>query len=432
MERLFVYADFDWLSKPTLIGELFFESISGRITSTYSFSFDAEWLKRYSNIILSDDLNNYTGLQYSNKDIFSCFSDALPDRWGRLLINRREDIDAKAENRARRHLSSYDYLIGIDDFTRIGAFRFKLDKNGDFINLDKKYPVPPITNIRELEQMSLFIEKSEISNNIPEDRWIKELLLPASSLGGARPKSNIIDEKGDLYIAKFPSNNDTYDVALWEHISHKLAKQAGIDVAETRVLYRKNTYHTLLSKRFDRLADNKRRHIASALTLLGLEDGDNASSGKGYIDIVDFIIRGSSDVEKNLKELYKRVAFNISIANSDDHFRNHSFILNSNGWSLSPAYDMNPTLNNRQSLLINSYTNESNLEILLSSHSEYFIEKDEAENIIVNVANAISNWKDISKRLGASSREINMFSNIFERSKPFIKNSSKKKSIKLK
>ena len=179
-----------------------------------------------------------------------------------------------------------------------------------------------------------------------------------SSLGGARPKASVIDENKILHIAKFPSRKDDYDTGLWEHFSHLLAKKAGIHAAETRVIFTNDKYHTLLSRRFDRKEDGKRVHFASAMTLLGLNDGDNANTGHGYLDIVDFILQNCTNVEDNLQELYRRVAFNICIGNTDDHFRNHGFLLTSQGWTLAPAYDMNPTLNEYQSLLINSYTNK--------------------------------------------------------------------------
>lgn len=163
-------------------------------------------------------------------------------------------------------------------------------------------------------------------------------------MGGARPKANVIDTDKTLYVAKFPSRKDDYDVGLWEHFSHLLATKAGINAAKTKVLATGEKYHTLLSQRFDRTNDSKRIHFASAMTLLGLSDGDNATTGHGYLDIVDFIIQSCTDVERNLQELYRRVAFNICIGNTDDHFRNHGFLLTAKGWTLSPAYDMNPTL----------------------------------------------------------------------------------------
>ena len=415
MKRLYVFADFDWLKEPRLIGELSYESLRG--SDSYGFCYNDEWLKDYGGLFLSDDLNNYPGQQYTppGKDIFGCFSDALPDRWGRILINRREQILAKEENRPVRRLSSFDYLIGIEDFSRMGAFRFKESIDGDYINASEILRIPPLTDIRELIAASSEIEKSEDENRLPEMRWIAQLVQPGSSLGGARPKASVIDENKILHIAKFPSRKDDYDVGLWEHFSHLLAKKAGVNAADTRVISTSNKYHTLLSRRFDRRKDSKRIHFASAMTLLGLNDGDNANTGHGYLDIVDFILQNCTNVEDNLQELYRRVAFNICIGNSDDHFRNHGFLLTAKGWTLSPAYDMNPTLNGYQSLLINSSTNKSDLNELLNSCEEYMLQKQSAQQIISEVLNAVKEWRSLATRLGIATSEQERFASVFER-----------------
>ena len=415
MKELYVFADFDWLKEPRLIGDLNYESLCGSDSS--GFCYNDEWLKDYGGLFLSDDLNNYPSQQYTapGKDIFGCFSDALPDRWGRILINRREQILAKEENRPVRRLSSFDYLIGIEDFSRMGAFRFKESIDGDYINASEILRIPPLTDIRELIAASSEIEKSEDENRLPEMRWIAQLVQPGSSLGGARPKASVIDENKILYIAKFPSRKDDYDVGLWEHFSHLLAKKAGVNAADTRVISTSDKYHTLLSRRFDRREDGKRIHFASAMTLLGLNDGDNANTGHGYLDIVDFILQNCTNVEDNLQELYRRVAFNICIGNTDDHFRNHGFLLTAKGWTLAPAYDINPTLNEYQSLLINSYTNKSDLNELLNSCEEYMLQKHIAQQIISEVLNAVKEWRLLATRLGIAKSEQERFAAVFER-----------------
>ena len=431
MKKLYVFADFDWLKEPRLIGELSYESLRG--SDSYGFCYSDDWLRDYGNLFLSDDLNNYPGQQYTapSKDIFGCFSDALPDRWGRTLINRREQILAKEENRPMRRLSSFDYLIGIEDFSRrlssfdyligiedfsrMGAFRFKESINGDYINASEILRIPPLTDIRELIAASSEIEKSEDENRLPEMRWIAQLVQPGSSLGGARPKASVIGENKILHIAKFPSRKDDYDVGLWEHFSHLLAKKAGVNAAETKVISTSDKYHTLLSRRFDRREDGKRIHFASAMTLLGLNDGDNANTGHGYLDIVDFILQNCTNVEDNLQELYRRVVFNICIGNSDDHFRNHGFLLTAKGWTLSPAYDMNPSLNEYQSLLINSSNNKSDLNELLNSCEEYMLQKQLAQQIISEVLNAVKKWRLLATRLGIVKSEQERFATVFER-----------------
>ena len=414
MKRLYVFADFDWLKEPRLIGELSYESLRG--SDSYGFCYNDEWLKDYGGLFLSDDLNNYPGQQYMTpgKDIFGCFSDALPDRWGRTLINRREQILAKEEKRPVRRLSSFDYLIGIEDFSRMGAFRFKESIDGDYINASEILRIPPLTDIRELIAASSEIEKSEDENKLPEMRWITQLVQPGSSLGGTRPKASVIDENKILYIAKFPSRKDDYDVGLWEHFSHLLAKKAGIHAAETRVIFTNDKYHTILSRRFDRKEDDKRIHFASAMTLLGLNDGDNANTGHGYLDIVDFILQNCTNVEDNLQELYRRVAFNICIGNTDDHFRNHGFLLTAKGWTLSPAYDMNPTLNEYQSLLVSSTSNKAELSILLDTCEDYMLNRKIAEKIISEVIEVVKRWREIATRLSISKREMELFVGVLD------------------
>jgi len=413
MRKLYVYADFNWLAAPLLVGELGYESLRG--TDSYSFRFDNDWLARYGNLNLSEDINTYPGQQYTkpDRDIFGCFGDALPDRWGRMLLSRREQILAAEEKRPVRRLSSFDYLTGIDDFSRMGGFRFKTSPDGEFINSGNQLRIPPLTDIYTLAEASMEIEKSEEQNRLPEKKWIQQLVHPGTSLGGARPKAGVADAGGCLYVAKFPSRNDDYDVALWEHHSHLLANEVGVEAAKTSVIPIGSKHHALLSKRFDRTDDGRRVHYASALTLLGLTDGCNAKTGHGYLDMVDFIVQGCCDVDKNLRQLYRRVAFNIAIGNSDDHFRNHGFVLTPRGWTLSPAFDMNPTNNEYQSLLVTLTSNRADLNLLLAAAEEYMIGKEEARKIIKEVVDGVRTWKTLAVRLGIAEREMSMFEQVY-------------------
>lgn len=410
MKTLYVYADFDWLPAPEPIGELSYESLRG--SDSYGFRFDDCWLRNHGGLFLSDDINNYPGMQYTlpGHDIFGCFADALPDRWGRTLLNRREQVMATAEKRPAKRLSSFDYLTGIDDTSRMGGFRFKERRDGDFINMSLSLRIPPLTGLRELIAASREIERSEEENLLPDMKWIAQLVQPGSSLGGARPKASVIDEHKSLCVAKFPSRKDDYDVGLWEHLTHQLAEKAGINAAKTRVIATGDRHHTLLSKRFDRTDDGHRIHFASAMTLLGLTDGDNAANGYGYPDMVDFIVQHCCDVNANLQELFRRVAFNICTGNTDDHFRNHGFLLTARGWTLSPAYDMNPSLNDHQSLMITATTNRSDPAMLLDACEEYMLTRATAERIMVEVRTAMASWRSLATGLGIASRESDYFS----------------------
>ena len=338
----------------------------------------------------------------------------MPDRWGRTLLLRREQIVAAEEQRPVRRLSSFDFLTGIDDFSRMGGFRFKEDLDGEFINVSESLKIPPLTDIRELIAASAEIEKCEENNMLPDRKWIAQLVQPGTSLGGARPKANVVDADKTLYVAKFPSRKDDYDVGLWEHFGHLLCHKNRDKRCKTKMLATGEKYHTLLSQRFDRTQEGKRIHLASAMTLLGLSDGDNATTVHGYLDIVDFIIQSCTDVERNLQELYRRVAFNICIGNSDDHFRNHGFLLTAKGWILSPAYDMNPTLNEYQSLLVSSTSNKAELSILLDACEDYMLNRKTAEKIISEVIGAVKGWRELATRLGISKREMDMFAGVLD------------------
>lgn len=409
METLYIYADFDWFEKPELVGQITYERLRGN--GTYGFCFDNLWLKNHNDIILCEELGNYSGFQFTQEEhVFGCISDTLPDRWGRRLLNRKEQIDAAEEKRPIRTLYSYDYLKGIDDFTRMGALRFKKNQDGDFLNDSEELPVPPLTSVKELTIAAQEYEKSDERNELPEKKWICQLEHPGTSLGGARPKANVIDDEKCLWIAKFPSRNDVYDIALWEHFCHLLSREAGIDTAETDLIKAGDKgFHALLSKRFDRTETGKRIHFASAMTMTGLTDGDNYETGYGYLDIVAFIIEGCVDVYKNLEELYRRVAFNICVGNSDDHFRNHGFLLTKKGWTLAPAYDLNPTDSMTQSLLIDSNSNESSLTRLLKACDDYYISPEKAENIISHVKNAVRHWESIAEKLQIPYSEMERF-----------------------
>lgn len=409
MRKLLVYADLHWLHTPALVGELSYESLRG--ADSYGFSFAPTWLQTQRDLFLSADLNNYTGMQYTaaDRDIFGCFSDALPDRWGRTLLNRREQLQAQEQRRPLRRLSSFDYLLGIDDYSRMGAFRFKETPDSDFINSDPTLKIPPLTDIRTLEAAGSAIEQSEAHNALPEKKWIAQLIQPGTSLGGARPKASVTDLDGALCVAKFPSRKDDYDVELWEHLCHLLARKAGIEVADTKVLKAIGPYHTLISRRFDRTADGRRIHFASAMTLLGLQDGNNAADGHGYLDLVDFIVQHCTAVESNLRELYRRVAFYICVGNSDDHFRNHGFLLTPKGWTLSPAYDINPTLNSSQSLLITSVSNQAAFSQLRAAAEDYLLTRETADVILAEVQAALVDWSTLAAQIGIPRREIAQF-----------------------
>ncbi len=415
MKRITVYADFDFLAAPQEIGILGYEHVRGK--DHFVFEYSREWLKQYGGILLSGDLMNVPSLQHprGNDNVFGFVKDSFPDRWGRLLLDRRERLTAQSEGRTARMLSNYDYLIGIEDFTRMGGIRYKEEGGNDYINASAKYLVPPIESHRALCDACHEIELAEERNELPEQRWLDQLIDPGSSLGGARPKANVVDADGTLYVAKFPSKKDLENTELVEHFSHLLAAKAGIKVAKTRTIKISKDRDLLLSERFDRTKDGRRIHFASAMSLLGLDDGAGSSTGNGYLDIVEFILHGCTDVRQNLRELYRRVAFNVLFGNTDDHFRNHGFLLTPKGWTLSPAYDINPGAKTHQCLLIDSYTEQSDINALLSACESYLIERQNAVEIIEDVRDAIKDWRKAATENQIPVKMLSAYSNRWDR-----------------
>lgn len=414
MQKIRVVADFDWLDKEEEVGILGYDSLRG--TSVYTFEFDKAWLKKYSGIMLGGDLQPFTGIQYNKErnQIFGTFSDSLPDRWGRRLIDLRVNTSLKEHGQSVKKLSDWDYIMGVEDKLRMGAFRFKELSSDNYICYQPDSSVPPVMYLDDLMQAAGEIEKSEYRHLEPEERWIQRLFQPGSSMGGARPKA-CVQDNGTLYVAKFPSFKDDVNVARWEHFAHLMALECGINAAETKVVSSKDGRDIFLSKRFDRTEDGRRIHMASSLSLLGLNDGDGERSGKGYLDIVDFIIsNGGGNVDNDLEELYRRVAFNICIGNTDDHFRNHAFLLGKDGWKLSPAYDMNPTLKYSQALMIDDCSNDSNLDILYESHEAYMLDERTARTIITDVTRNFKYWESTARKLQLPKSEMDVFRGRFE------------------
>lgn len=410
--KISVYADWFGLIQPTLMGWLFAEPIRGK--EVFSFEFTPEWLESGLAFYLDPNLRNYAGRQYSGgkRNVFGVFLDSSPDRWGRRLIMRREAIRSRKENRAVRRLSESDYLLGLHDFTRMGALRFKLDETGDFLCNDSGQPAPPWVSLRELEAASLHYEEEDFGRG-EHEKWLNMLIAPGSSLGGARPKANVTDESGDLWIAKFPSHSDSYDVGAWEMLCHRLACLCGIRVPECKLEAFSRQGSTFLSRRFDR-QEGRRIHFASAMTLLGRSDGDNYESGCSYLDIAQFISRQGAEPVKDLEELWKRIVFHIAVSNTDDHLRNHGFILTSQGWILSPAYDINPNpLGAGLSLNISEQDNTLDYGLVISVAPLFRLNIEQAENMCESIKNTVNRWRNIASQLGISNRQIDMLAPAF-------------------
>lgn len=408
MKTIYVYDDFIF-EESLLMGYLYVDVIRGE--ESYAFEYDEEWLKKSKlTFNLDPELMPLTGRQFSTKgSIFGVFADASPDRWGRVLMRKRERIIAEEERRKPKKLYDSDYLLGVDDKTRMGGIRFKLDIDGPFESADGM-AVPPMTSLRTLEEASRNYE----SDDGLDRQWIDQLIRPGSSLGGSRPKATVVDPNGEYWIAKFPSKNDDYDMGAWEKVAYELAKMCGLNVKESKVQKFSKYGSTFLVKRFDRDKD-KRIHFASSMTLLNKSDGSSYQDGTSYLDIAAFIKSNGSNPKEDLVELWKRILFNMAISNTDDHLRNHAFVFTLDGWKLSPLYDINPVpYGDSLSLNVDEYHNDIDIDLAISVSEFFGIDKDTAYKYTKEITSIVKdNWKSIASSLHLSRDEIENMSPSF-------------------
>jgi serine/threonine-protein kinase HipA len=352
----------------------------------------------------------FSGEFYPRDSNFGVFMDSCPDRWGQILMRRREALDAKEEGRAPITLDSWDFLIGIQDCTRIGALRYSPPEEQLFL-ADEALAAPPIARLEELQSIAFEItRKQDVSNDVLRE-WLKVLVAPGASLGGARPKANILDKKGHLWIAKFPSADDDNNVALWEKLVHDLARDCDISVPDSTIVKLGTGHSTFLVKRFDRDGDS-RVFYSSAMTLLNRTDSEEAC----YLELAEFIsTHGSRDkIDNNLSELFTRVVFNVVTANRDDHLRNHGFIMKPSGWELAPAFDMNPSFKKADHVLaIDTDRHEPDLRAVIETSPFYRLDEDSAYEIVEKVLKAVADWKRRAIKLGLSRSECSEAEHLF-------------------
>lgn len=400
---IYVYDDFS-SDGSILLGKLNVGLIKG--SESYSFEYDKEWLsKNKLQFNLDPELLSFPGRQFpTGKNIFGIFADASPDRWGRVLMNKKERLLAERVNRKPAKLHDSDYLLGVYDETRMGGIRFKLEVDGPYLSDDKETAAPPWASLRSLEEASRNFEKDE---NGVTDKWLNQLIRPGSSLGGARPKATVMDPKGQLWIAKFPSKNDDSDTGAWEKVVHDLAGMCGLNVPEAKVEKFSKLGSTFLIKRFDRDGE-KRIHFASAMTLLGKMDGASAADGTSYLDIAGVIKAYGANPKADLIELWKRILFNMAVTNTDDHLRNHAFVFTTKGWILSPLYDVNPVpYGDELSLLVNDEDNRISIDLAVQTAPHFGISEKDAWNYVNDILTTIrDNWEKLAKEYGLSRGQI--------------------------
>jgi serine/threonine-protein kinase HipA len=408
-KTILVYAHWQQLAKPVLMGVL--STTLARGKEIFSFEYERSWLGSNQSLQIDPDLQLFSGPQYvrEEKRNFGIFLDTSPDRWGRLLMRRREAALARKDNRKEMTLFESDYLLGVYDLHRMGAIRFKEDVEGPFLNDNRAMATPPWTSLRTLEQASLELERDDAVDDQDYIKWLNMLIAPGSSLGGSRPKASVIDTNKSLWIAKFPSRYDEYDIGGWEMVVNELATKAGVRIAEGKALKFGSKYYTFLTKRFDRTAEGDRIHFASAMTLLGYNDGTDFHDGASYLELVEFIMQHGAQVEEDLEELWRRIVFSICVKNTDDHLRNHGFLLTPKGWVLSPAYDINPVPTGT-GLSINISQNDNSLDLSLAMDviEQFNLTEKKARDIVEKVTSSVMHWKALAEKykIGRNEQEL--------------------------
>ncbi len=405
-KNILVYWD-HLASSPELFGVLTVQNIRNK--EVFSFDFDESWLKRHPDYrCLDPELQFYGGTQFTGKVNFGLFMDSAPDRWGRKLMMRREAIRARKANEKPRVLLESDYLLGVYDETRMGALRFKLMETDGFLNDNAAMAAPPWARLRELEEASRNLENDTLTSD--HEKWLAVLMAPGSSLGGARPKASITSPKGELWIAKFPSKRDVGNTSAWEYATMQMARDAGLNTPEVKLETFSRNGSTFLSRRFDRL-NGQRIHFASAMTLLGKNDGDSENS---YLELAEFIVSQGASPKEDLAELWKRIVFSIAVSNTDDHLRNHGFLLTPHGWRLSPVYDLNPNPEGTGlSLNITEDDNSLDFELALEIAPYFRLNANEASTILRSIQQVVTNWRGYARRNGISNADMDQMAPAF-------------------
>jgi len=408
--EIWVYADWAELKGPKCVGVLTAQQAKGK--KAFSFEYDKNWLLRPEKLLLDPDIHWYSGRQYpSGKENFGVIMDSMPDTWGRTLMRRKASQKAMQAGKPAPTLYEIDYLLGVFDESRMGALRFKTDPDGPFLDNNPHFPTPPWARVKELQYSAKELEMSDDISTT--NQWLDLLIAPGSSLGGARPKANILDEKGHPWIAKFPSKNDGFDKAAWEYVAYCLAIKSGITMATCKIEEISGSYHTFFTKRFDRNG-TERIHFASAMTMTGYVEEMLRDRIASYLDISEFIQFSCVNVKENLHQLWRRIVFNIAISNTDDHLRNHGFIIYKNGWILSPAFDLNPSVD-KSGLALNIDMDNNALDFdLARSVGEYFqLTAKEMDLIINEINSAVRDWKKIALKVGISKNEMDYMERAF-------------------
>ena len=399
--ELLVHVDLD--GEPALCGRLWSRS-APREGAT--FEYDRGWLSDRRSFTLDPELPLSPGQFHTAHPLFRAFTDPAPDRWGQSLLRRAERARARREGRSPRTLAAIDFLTLVDDETRLGALRFR-DRDGSaFLNSDGPRVPPVLALPRLLAATTRILEDRDTEDDL------RLLLAPGTSLGGARPKATVLGAAGELLIAKFPAASDDWPVTRWEAAALALAQAAGIraSLAGLKIVARKPV---LLVRRFDR-EGARRIPFMSGMTAAGADDGHPGS----YFELAEALRRMGSKPQPDLAELWRRLAFNVLISNTDDHLRNHGFLHDGIGWRLTPAYDLNPVPADVRprihALAIDEGDADASLETALRVAPRFGLRLGEAQKIARSVGAAVKRWRLAAKQHGLGPREIERMESAFE------------------
>ena len=406
MNELEVHLDDDSLvPEPTKVGRLFRDS--GRRGDLIRFEYDTDWLADGFEVEPLLPLRSGPFHADDPAELMGVFQDCSPDRWGRLLMDRREVMEAREASRPRRALRTWDYLTGVDDGTRMGGLRLFDPGTNQYVSSHLP-SAPPMTSLRELEAAARLVEQGAGEQLDPQ---IRQLLVPGGSLGGARPKASFVDEHRELWLAKFPSTEDRHDVGLWEFVTWKLSADAGIPMPEARLMSLSSRGHTFAVKRFDRIGGSRRMY-ASAKTLLNME-----SDGASYLDLVTAVEDhgASGSIAAGLEQLFRRAVFNVLVGNRDDHLRNHGFLREPTGWVLSPAFDVNPNPDKAVHVLtLDDADPTPDTQTLLVQHAFFRLDAERAAGIVEEIRSAVRPWARHAKASAAKSQEVSLLGAVID------------------
>lgn len=406
MEKsVLVYVDLN--GTPHLAGRLWTRTRKNRESA--SFEYDKSWLTYPDRFSLDPALQLGPGPFHTQPDkaLFGALGDSAPDRWGRVLMRRAERRRAEQAKETPRTLQEIDYLLMVYDEARQGALRFSETAGGAFLATEGTVRIPPL-----IELPKLLSAVEHVVSDTDTDEDLRLLLAPGSSLGGARPKASVRDKDGHLAIAKFPHKDDEINTVLWEAVALTLAAKSGLAVPVWR-LETVADKAVLLLRRFDR-EGKTRIPFLSAMSMLGAKENEAHS----YLEIVDALRRYGASPKEDMRMLWRRIVFNVLIANTDDHLRNHGFLYaGADGWRLGPAYDLNPVpVDIKPRILTTAITADdgtASLDLAMEVAKYFGLSSGEAQKIIAEVEAAVATWRRAASRIGLTKAEIERMASAF-------------------